>query len=124
VKVRVEGEDAYWREQARRLKSVERAWARGKPARVSGDELVFTSLTEMARALTPKRLELLRLVRRRSPSSVRQLAELAGRDIKNVVADVKALEAYGLLEMDGEARPNRPKALRAAFERIEVHVDL
>jgi predicted transcriptional regulator len=123
--VRVEPEEAYWREESRRLKAAEKSWARGKPPRVSGRELVFASLTEMARALTPKRLEVLRLVRRRAPSSVRQLAGLAGRDIKNVAADVKALETLGLLETDErEGGSRRPKAPRVTFERIEVHVDL
>lgn len=96
VKVRVESEQTYWERQAHRLGAAEKSFQAGRRPRVRGSELVFGSLADMARALTPKRIEVLRLVRRHQPSSLRQLAALAGRDLKNVLADVKALETLGL----------------------------
>ena len=77
VKVRVEPEDAYWKGQVQRLKEMEKTLHTGKRVRVQGTELVFASLTDMAQALTPKRLGLLRLIRRYQPSSVRELAQIA-----------------------------------------------
>ncbi len=124
VKVRIEPEDEYWRGQAKRLESVERSLKRGKTPKVKGAELVFSSLTEMARALTPRRLEVLRLVRRHRPSSVRELAGLAGRDLKNVLADVTALEVLGLIESEGRGVERHRKAPRTGFDRLEVHVEL
>ena len=50
--------------------------------------LSFPSLAEMAHTLTPKRLELLRLIRRHRPQPVPQLASLAGRDIKKMLAQI------------------------------------
>ena len=124
VKVRIEPEDTYWQGQIRRLKDLEKTRTAGKRARVEGTELVFTSLTDMAQALTPKRLDLLRLIRHYQPSSVRELAQLARRDPKNVQTDIKALETLGLVASEGEQKERHRKAPRTDFGRIEVHVEL
>jgi predicted transcriptional regulator len=42
----------------------------------------------MFRALTEKRLELLKTIKDRKPSSIYELAKLSGRDLKNVLQDV------------------------------------
>ena len=124
VKIKVEPEAEYWKGQQRRLERAEKAIKAGKYPRVVGTELVFASLTDMARALTPKRLETLRLIRRHRPSSVRELAATAHRDLKNVLADVKALEALGLIETEGRGAERHRKAPRTNLSRIEVQVDL
>jgi predicted transcriptional regulator len=124
VKVRVEPEDEYWKGQVQRLKEIEKTLHTGKRVRVQGTELVFANLRDMAQALTPKRLNLLRLIRRYQPSSVRELAQIAGRDLKNVLADVKALETLGLVDSEGEQKERHRKSLRTDFGRIEVHVEL
>ena len=124
VKVRVQPEDEYWQGQVRRLRDVEASIQKQKRLRIGGAELVFGSLADMARALTPKRLETLRLIRRHRPASVRQLAEIAGRDLKNVLADVKALEGLGLITTAGAGQERHRKAPRTDFGRIEVHVEL
>jgi predicted transcriptional regulator len=124
VKVRIEPEDAYWQEQVRRLKDVEKTHNAGKRVRAYGSELVFASLADMAKALTPKRLDLLRLIRRHQPSSIRELAHLARRDPKNVQTDIKALETLGLVDSEGEKKERYRKAPRTDYERIEVHVEL
>lgn len=124
VTVRVEPEDAYWKGQVRHLQEIEKTLRTGKRVRVQGTELVFASLADMAKALTPKRLEVLRLIRRYQPSSVRELAQIAKRDPKNVLTDVKALETLGLIESKGEQKERHRRALRTDFGRIEVHVEL
>ena len=68
VKVRVEPEDAYWKGQVQRLKEMEKTLHTGKRVRVQGTELVFAILRTWPN-LTPKRLGLLRLIRRYQPSS-------------------------------------------------------
>lgn len=78
----------------------------------------------MAKTLTPQRLELLRLIRRHQPSSVRESAHLAGRDLKNVLADSKALEILGLIASEGEQKERHRKALHTDLERLEVHIEL
>jgi predicted transcriptional regulator len=52
------------------------------------------------------------------------LARLAGQDLKNVLADIKALETLGLIESEGEQKERHRKALRTDLERLEVQVEL
>jgi predicted transcriptional regulator len=58
----------------------------------------FTSLEAFRKALTPKRMELLHIVKTQRPSSINELARMAHRDVKNVADDVKYLEQIGLIE--------------------------
>lgn len=68
----------------------------------------FTSLEAFRKVLTPKRLELLHVIKTRAPGSLRELAELTKRDVKNVSDDVKYLEQVGLIERHGKGRATRP----------------
>ena len=68
----------------------------------------FTSLDAFRKALTPKRLELLRVIKDKAPASLRELAELSKRDLKNVSDDVKYLEQVGLIERRGTGRATKP----------------
>jgi hypothetical protein len=52
VKIRVEPEAEYWKRQRRRRERANKAIEAGKYPRLAGTELVFASLTEMARAVT------------------------------------------------------------------------
>jgi len=71
----------------------------------------FTSIEAFRKAITPKRLALLREIKLKKPSSVRQLSEMTERDLKNVSSDIKFLEQVGLLdikrndEIEKEVRP-------------------
>ena len=65
---------------------------------VTEPEIYFTSFEAFRKALTPKRLELLHLIRIKKPSSINELARIAKRDIKNIADDVKYLEQIGLIE--------------------------
>ena len=62
-----------------------RAWATGE---YQVEEFVFDSTDTLFRAITPRRWELMDVLQRRSPMSLRALARDLGRDIKNVHADV------------------------------------
>ena len=122
VQVAIKSEGQFWQDFKSRVADFTRAAHKGKEIRGRPDTLVFGSLTEMARALTPRRLELLGLIRRHQPESVRELATLARRDIKNVSEDVRALEQYGLIDV-GKGKGPR-KRLAADYERLDVQVYL
>ena len=67
----------------------------GKPAR---DHLTFLSLQAFMAAMSPRRLQLMRHLRRAGPMSVRRLANELGRDYKSVHREVAMLTATGLVE--------------------------
>ncbi len=73
------------------------ALARGEQAREEAG-VYFTNIEAFRRAITPRRLELLNIIKTARPASINQLASLARRNIKNVAEDIKLLAQVGLLE--------------------------
>ena len=62
--------------------------------------IYFTSIEAFRRAITPRRLELLHLIKATRPKSINQLAKYAHRNIKNVSEDMKFLAQVGLVETE------------------------
>lgn len=79
----------------------------------------FTDYEAFRKALTPKRLELLHIIRQKKPSSIHQLAKYAHRDIKNVHDDVKYLSQVGLVEL-AETGPGM--SCRVGYDKIKLEI--
>ncbi len=60
--------------------------------------LSFGSVESFREFFTPKRIELLQIIRQRRPKSIYELAKLTNRELKSVVVDIKILEKYGLID--------------------------
>jgi len=76
-----------------------RAWhgaEKGEAPEEPVNRLYFPDLGTSLRTLTPRRLELMKLLHGTGVSSIRALAGIAKRDYKNVYQDIKALETVGL----------------------------
>jgi len=91
-----------------------RAWATGE---YQGEEFVFDSTEALFRAITPCRWEMMGMLQRLGPMSLRALARELGRDIKNVHADVAALKEIGLIE-------DHEQGIWVPFQEIEAHLRL
>lgn len=87
------------------------------------DEYVLSLPDEEAleRVLSAKNLELLRSIAGRDPESVRKLARLVDRDIKNVSTALNRLAEIGLVELESEGRAKKPIVW---YDHIEIDVDL
>lgn len=109
VRVHVESLSA----SGRRFVDAWRRAERGEP--VHEEHLSFESLEGLLATLSPKRLELVRFVRRRPNLSIAAVARGLGRDCKRVHGDVRALEAAGLLEKGATG-------LRAPFAGVEAQL--
>jgi predicted transcriptional regulator len=82
--------------------------------------LFFTSPEALRQFLSPERLELIRLIRRRQPDSINELAALAHRDFKRVYEDIQSLAQAGLVELANDKGRKKP---RVAHElRLEIVV--
>ncbi|MFA7242771.1 MAG: hypothetical protein WC091_21910 [Sulfuricellaceae bacterium] len=92
-------------------------WKSGKPAQPV-NRLSFESMGGFMRAFTPKRWELLDILKRRGGQSVNQLAQTLGRDYKNVHADIHALHELGLVAKDKAGLVSVP------WDEIETHFKL
>lgn len=76
-----------------------------------------STIETMMATLSPKRLALLKHVRRHPASSVSELAKTLGRDYKRVHVDVSALVQAGLIVRD-------EKGIRAPYDSIQATVSL
>ena len=68
-----------------------------------GETLNFESPAQFFGQLTERRWELVRLSQGKPPMAVRELARLAGRDVRRVHEDVNILTQLGLLERTDQA---------------------
>ena len=84
-------------------------------------EIWFANLNDAAKALSERRLALLRLLCQKQPRSEADLARLAGRSLRSVVTDLRALSRVGLVEMVANGRHQRPVA---AYDRIHLAGDI
>lgn len=96
------------------------AWKKAEAGGSVGPEihLNFEDFAMLAAVLTPKRLELLKVLRREGPMSVRALSKAVGRDYKNVHVDSAELEDAGLIQRDDERR------VAAPWDVIDAHFRL
>ena len=86
--------------------------------------LYFESVEELRRILTEKRLELLVAIIRHRPASIYELAELVGRDYKNVSTDIALLERLGLVSLASRTGKGRAQAPSVPYDEIHVTIDL
>lgn len=123
IQVAIKSEEQFWQDFKNRVGEFAQAAQKGKEVKGRPDTLVFGSLVEIARVLTPRRMELLGIIRRHHPESTRELAALATRNLKNVNEDVRALELYGLIDTEKNKGPHR-RRLTADYERLDLQVYL
>ena len=124
LKIVVQREEDFFDKVGEAFSAASKASRKGEKLPRSTPVLSFPSIKEMARTITPKRLELLRLIRRTQPQSVRQLAALAGRDNKNVSTDLKVLENLGLVEAEARESPRQRKRPVSTFDRLDMELYL
>ena len=86
---------------------------------VKDPEIYFTSFEAFRKALTPKRLELLHIIKTQKPTSINDLARLSKRDIKNVAEDVKYLRQIGFIEVKGTDKKTMPVI---PYDRINLEI--
>ena len=67
----------------------------------------FTSLAAARNFLTPKRMELLHIIRKKNPHSLYELAKWAGRGFSSVSRDVETLRIHGLVKLSKQKRAPR-----------------
>lgn len=89
----------------------------GKVKKETG--VYFTSFMAFRKIMTPKRLELLHIIKIKKPTSLNELARMAKRDVKNVVDDVKYLERIGLVEKKEDRKKTTPIV---KFDKINLEI--
>jgi predicted transcriptional regulator len=82
----------------------------------------FTSYEAMRKLLTPRRLELLHVIKEQCPGSVYELAQLVGRDVKNINDDLVILANVGLIELRKTAKGRKKVVPYVTVDKIQVEI--
>lgn len=93
------------------LAGFERTWTDGVPQPAC---IAFATWELMHRTLSPKRLDILRVLCAQEPMSIREVARRVGLDFKGVHTDVTTLLNAGVIERAG---------LDIHFPYDRIHVD-
>ena len=96
------------------------AWHKAESGTIDQAEvhLNFESFSMLASVLTPKRLELMKVLRQQGLLSIRALSKQLRRNYKNVHTDVIALSDVGLIQRSEEGM------LAVPWDVIDAHVRL
>lgn len=92
--------------------------ASGKAAEEPIHKVFFTSEEDLFSTLSPKRMELLKYLKKNGPLSCRKLAASLGRAYANVHEDVKQLSQLDLVQKDEE------QLLVVPWDEIDIAVPL
>ena len=84
--------------------------------------LYFESIEGFRKALTPRRLELLRLIREKQPGSLQELSRLAKRNIKSVVTDITILEELGLIDIKRKKEGRKESTPTVNYDKINLEI--
>lgn len=83
----------------------------------------FSSLKAVRNFLTPKRLELLHLVKTKEPRSIYALAKLAKREFPSVLRDIDLLSRHGLVKLSRSTQSRRGPVLpEVGYDAIHVWI--
>jgi predicted transcriptional regulator len=94
----------------------------GRPYTKKSPDVCFTSLDAVRNVLTPKRLQLLRLIRELEPDSVYELARAAKRDLKNVSDDVALLARIELVSLSRSKTRRKRVIPRVGYDRLQLQI--
>ena len=95
---------------------------RNKAKKLKEDSISFQSLDQLRKFLTPKRLELLRIIRHRNPKSMYELAKLVDRTPENVNTDVKFLEQLGFVEVTKVQDIRKRSVPEVSYDKMTLEI--
>ena len=84
----------------------------------------FESINTLRKVLTPKRLELLKVIKEKSPGSIYELAKIVDRDLKSVTTDVKVLEEYWLVSLEKSEEGRKKTKPEVSFDKLNIEIAL
>ena len=118
VKINLKSLEDVGKETIQVMRSIES----GKKVAPKSHQIVFSDFVALRSFLTPKRIELIRLIRKHAPSSIAELARLAQRDFARVYQDVQILSRAGMIDMPRRSKGEKTKPGVAEEIRLEIIV--
>lgn len=82
----------------------------------------FENLETIRKILTDRRLEILKVIKEKKPSSVYQLAQILKRDLKNVSEDLRLLEQCGLVSLKKSKTDRERITPTVNYDAIQLNI--
>ncbi|MAG08164.1 hypothetical protein CMO89_01720 [Candidatus Woesearchaeota archaeon] len=95
---------------------------KGRPVKPK-EGLSFGSVESFREFFTPRRIELLKVIKHKQPGSIYKLAKLTNRDFKSVAVDINILEKYGLIDTK-KVSVNGGYKIKPVFDCDKLRVDI
>ena len=92
------------------------AIARGKyEPKKNEPKIWFESIETISQVLSTRNMELLKLIEKRKPQSIKELAEVSGRQVSNLSRTLKTFYKYGIVDLIENKRTKVPVAKATSF---------
>ncbi|MBC8500207.1 MAG: MarR family transcriptional regulator [Nanoarchaeota archaeon] len=118
LKIRIESEKKYHKRVEKSLKKIDERRADS----FKDDSISFNSLEQFRKFITSKKIELLRVIKEKKPTSVYALAKIVKRNTENVNRDLKELELMGFVNLKKEKSARRKIKPQVDYESIEINI--
>ncbi|MDY7082420.1 MAG: transcriptional regulator [Halobacteria archaeon] len=83
--------------------------------------IAFEDPDDLGKVMTSRRIELIDAIMLEEPDSIRNLADIVDRGLREVHEDVQMLAEKGIVEFEEEGRAKKP---RIPYDNIRIEVDL
>ena len=87
-------------------------------------DINFTNYEALRKILTPRRLKLLHTIKEKKPHSTYELAQLLGRDLKNIKDDIALLANIGLVGLRKVTRGRKKVVPWVTVDKIQVEITI
>ena len=107
--------------EQRTADAFEKALSDESPDADASHRLSFESTDQLAQVFTPRAIDLLQVVAREEPASIREAARLVDRDVKQVSENLNRLAAYDIVTFVEEGRAKRPVV---PYDEVDIRLPL
>ena len=76
----------------------------------------FSSMKSLSEVLSDKNMQLLRIIAKEKPESIKELATISGRQSSNLSRTLKTFESYGFVKMVSQGSSNAKKPVIQATD--------
>lgn len=118
LKLYIEDTNEYKKKIGAELRAIDK----GKKKKLNEDSISFQSLDQLRKFLTPKRLELLRMIKHKKPGSMYELAKSVNRTPENVITDIKFLEKLGFVEITKVKEIRKKSVPEVNYDKMTLEI--
>ncbi|HWR26613.1 MAG: ArsR family transcriptional regulator [Candidatus Methanoperedens sp.] len=87
-------------------------------------QIIVSSIDDLNSILTPERVKILKTIRDLSPQSISELADLLGRDRRNVIHDLMYLKGLGFVDIKDEKKDKKAKKPTVDYDAVHVTIPI